>query len=312
MEREISIISQAEAAQPKLVIALEYVEIEEAFNFYIRKVEQCQIYPSLIPRWSRAVMHVVKGISRRSWMGRKRVILWEEIAAQSPEMFSTLSVHRCETTLFNEYFTSYVKKSEFNSTLLRVQFCDVDKEDNNVVVGELDYWIDSNPISQFTQFEMALPAFAPDLGEIDISLVYLPTAQRLVVNSCSATNLKLDDECRQIYIRASLFVDSKVLEVHKTERRGKCARATKDDGLLFTKKMVFDLDRLDLLDSLLLIHAVQMIKDKNGLERKRVIGRVVVSPEAGDQWKKMLETPRSQISQLYRLSPPLVKCAYNE
>ncbi|KAK5980410.1 hypothetical protein GCK32_009739 [Trichostrongylus colubriformis] len=62
---------------PTVTIAFEYIEAEETFNFYIRRVSHAPYTPSLCPKYSKAVMYLVKGLTRKTWMGRKRSISWE-------------------------------------------------------------------------------------------------------------------------------------------------------------------------------------------------------------------------------------------
>ncbi|EFO83201.1 hypothetical protein CRE_18320 [Caenorhabditis remanei] len=144
---------------PCLSVAFEYVEAEQEFNFYIRNVTNYPMTPTLHKTESRAVMHLVKGISRKtSVMGWARNITWQDIKEKNPFTYRTLNVVRAPTTIYNEFFTCKVSPREFKNTLLRIQICDIDEYDQNVVVAEMDYWVNTHIISQFTQFELPLPS----------------------------------------------------------------------------------------------------------------------------------------------------------
>ncbi|RCN36735.1 hypothetical protein ANCCAN_17370 [Ancylostoma caninum] len=66
-----------EPKTPTVTIAFEYIEAEETFNFYIRRVSHAPFVPSIKMKNSRGVMHVAKNLSRKTWMGTKRSITWE-------------------------------------------------------------------------------------------------------------------------------------------------------------------------------------------------------------------------------------------
>ncbi|KHJ88274.1 hypothetical protein OESDEN_11934 [Oesophagostomum dentatum] len=82
--------------------------------------------------------------------------------SMKPKSYRTLAVPRCVTTIFNEFFSCHVsKKVPFHNTLIKIQFCDVGKDDFEVVIAECDYWIDTNPIERFREFELPLTILSP-------------------------------------------------------------------------------------------------------------------------------------------------------
>ena len=131
-------------------MALEYVD--GSLNFYIKFFTNYDPLPSFARRFSRAVILVAIGLNRTTWMGRPRAPTSIELS--SATKFKTLAVPRKNTTIFNEFFSIPVKNELFEKTMMRVQFCDVDKKDNEVshiysnknehkfqiVVGECDLW----------------------------------------------------------------------------------------------------------------------------------------------------------------------------
>lgn len=289
--------SDDEPKTPTVTIAFEYIEAEETFNFYIRRVSHAPYTPSLYPRYSRAVMHIVKGLTRKTWMGKKRSITWEEMLARDPMVYKTLAVPRCVTTVFNEFFTCQIAKQVFHSTLMKIQFCDVSRDELEVAIAECDYWLDTNPIERFREFELPMTILTPDLGELELSITYLPTAQRLLLTNCRATNLHVDPTAEEIHVRAILFVDGRFDEIHKSEHRLPADETP--SGLSFSKKLVFDLMRMDLHGALIVCQVVQRIKG-----RKHVIGQCEVR-SGGGQWSRMLSALREATSDTYRLRPAI-------
>ncbi|CAJ0607059.1 unnamed protein product [Cylicocyclus nassatus] len=287
-----------EPKNPTVTIAFEYVESEETFNFYIRRVSNAPFVPSIKQKHSRAALHVVRGISRKTWMGTKRTsITWEDVIAHTPESYRTLAVPHCITTIFNEFFSCKVAKKDFHNTLLKIQFCDVGKDDFEVPIADCDYWIDTNPIERFREYELPLQVLTPDLGELELSITYLMTAQRVLVSDCRATNLIVDPNAEEIHVRAILFVNEEFEEIHKTEEK-----SPQDEtplGITFGKRLVFDLMRIDVNSALFVCQVVQKIEDK-----KRVIGQCEVKA-GGGHWSRMLAAVRQPVTETYRLRPAL-------
>ncbi|CAI2353807.1 unnamed protein product [Caenorhabditis sp. 36 PRJEB53466] len=298
-KKEMQTVPIPRRVPPSLSVAFEYAEGEHEFNFYIRNVTNYPMNQTLHKTESRAVMHLVKGISRKtSVMGWARNITWQDIKEKEPFTYQTLSVVRAPTTIYNEFFTCKVSPREFRNTLLRIQICDIDEYDRNVVVAEMDYWINTHIISQFTQFEMPFPPFAPDIGELELHMAYLPTSERLVVHYSTVTNLKLEDDCREIYVRGVLFVDGRQWEQEESEKRRRAENACTDDGMHFTRKLIFDLDRKYAAKAEVLIHVMQIVDNK-----KLVVGQVTLSMRHSNQCRQMLQSLRSTVSRVHRLSP---------
>uniref|UniRef100_A0A1I7UKE2 C2 domain-containing protein n=1 Tax=Caenorhabditis tropicalis TaxID=1561998 RepID=A0A1I7UKE2_9PELO len=248
---------------------------------------------------SRAVMHLVKGISRKtSVMGWARTITWQDIKEKDPFTYQTLNVVRAPTTIYNEFFTCQVTPREFKNTLLRIQICDIDEYDGNVVVAEMDYWINTHIISQFTQFELPFPPFTPDLGEIELHTAYLPVSQRLIFHYSTVTNLKLDDKCTEIFVRGVLFVGGRQFERYQSETKIRTENACTDDGMHFTHKIIFDLDRKYVPKAEVLIHVMQKVDDKT-----LVVGQVTLSMRHSGQCQQMLKSLRTTVSRVHRLTP---------
>ncbi|KHJ91160.1 hypothetical protein OESDEN_08982 [Oesophagostomum dentatum] len=70
---------------PTVTIAFEYIEAEQTFNFYIRRVSHAPYVPSINPKYSRGVMHVVKGLPRKTWIGTRKSITSEKVNEEAEE-----------------------------------------------------------------------------------------------------------------------------------------------------------------------------------------------------------------------------------
>ncbi|VDO73789.1 unnamed protein product [Heligmosomoides polygyrus] len=256
--------SDDEPKTPTVTIAFEYIEAEETFNFYIRRVSHAPYTPSLYPRYSRAVMHIVKGLTRKTWMGKKRSITWEEMLARDPMVYKTLAVPRCVTTVFNEFFTCQIAKQVFHSTLMKIQFCDVSRDELEVLLDDerearqpysvRRIWENSNYRSHTYQRHNA---FCSPTVEPPISTSIRQPKVRRVLDIWNGSGI---ESLSEIHVRAILFVDGRFDEIHKSEHRLPADETP--SGLSFSKKLVFDLMRMDLHGALIVCQVVQRIKGR--------------------------------------------------
>lgn len=285
---------------PRVFIALEYVENEEIFNFYIKKMEDPPLFVEGRKGDCIARLTLIKNLSRTTWMGRQRVISSQEISEKSSQVFKTLSVRKRNPTVFNEFFSHRVESELFHRTLLRIQLVDVDKEEREVVIGEADYWIDSNPIHRFTQFAVPMHVAKPDLGELEFSLMCQPTIGRIVVADVVATNLPSLKETRNLVVRGRLFVNRHLVEEEKSEELSKF----NEESTRFDKKLIFDVNGKELPDSTLILTLLQ--STHRGWES---IGEVALSHRNGScdrlHWGKMLSVLRQKIVEIHKIQPAL-------
>ncbi|CAI4226151.1 unnamed protein product [Auanema sp. JU1783] len=284
--------SEDECTHPSVSISMEYVEKDETFNVYIRRISNCPYLISYRKKFSRAVLYVVCGIQRSTWTGRVRHITSEEIQLNhSTTIFRTLAVERELTTIFNEFFSCQITKDLLRQTLLRVQFCDVNASDEEIVIAECDYWVNNRPIPTFHDFILPLTMASPDLGEIELTLTYLPTAQRLNIERIKLTNLKTNDE---VYVKAFLYENQIVREIHESEKKH---MIDNQKGTTF-KRFFFNLPHNNKWTSVLVIQA---------LHEHSIIGQFGLSDSTSScdhtVWKKIMAYPTKRFTEAFRLRP---------
>ncbi|GMR51603.1 hypothetical protein PMAYCL1PPCAC_21798 [Pristionchus mayeri] len=285
---------------PRVFIALEYVENEEMFNFYIKKMEDPPLFVEGRKGECIARLTVIKNISRRTWMGRERVISAQEISEKSSQVFKTLSVRKTNPTVFNEFFSHPVESDLFHRTLLRIQLVDVDKREREVVIGEADYWINSNPIHRFTQFAIPMRVARPDLGELEFSLMYQPTIGRVVAADIVATNLPSLKDTKKLVVHGRLFVKRHLVEEEKSEE----LIQLNEESTRFENKLMFDVSGKELPDSTIILTLRQF-----GQEGWSSVGEISVSHRnpSSDRlhWTKMLSRLREKHTEIHKILPAI-------
>lgn len=206
----------------------------------------------------------------------------------------------------------------------------------------MDYWINTHIISQFTQFEIPFPPFAPDLGEIELHMAYLPTSERLIVHYSTVTNLKLEDDCKglslnklrlwwvsllELYVHGVLLVDSRQWENHETEKRSEERKETMNDGKIAdsvprmraqttectSRKSWSSTWRESTWRRQKFWYSWCRLSETSewSLEhgkfgcscRKLVVGQVPISMRHSGQGRQMLQSLRCTVSRIHRLSP---------
>ncbi|GMT14673.1 hypothetical protein PFISCL1PPCAC_5970 [Pristionchus fissidentatus] len=302
MERHTTMDSMDETPMflPRVFIALEYIEQEQILNFYIKKIDDPPLFVEGRKGETIARMTVMKNVSKTTWMGRQRIITDEEMAEKSSEVYKTLSVRKRNPTIFNEFFSHPVENELFHRTLLRIQLIDVGKNGREVITGETDYWIDSNPINRFTQFALPMNIARPDLGELEFSLMYQPTIGRIVIADLAATNLPCLKDTKNLIVRGRLFVKKHFFEEEKSEELIKFG----EESNSFVKKLIFDVNGKELPDATLILTILQ--RKENGWIS---IGEVLLSHRNPScdrlHWMKMLSLVREKHIEVHKILPAL-------
>ncbi|KAL5010988.1 hypothetical protein ScPMuIL_013293, partial [Solemya velum] len=136
-----------------------------------------------------------------------------------------------------------------------------------------------------------------DLGEIMLSLCYLPTAGRLTLTIVKARCLKAMDitGSSDPYVKVSLMCQGKRIKKKKTSVKKNTL------GPVYNEAMVFDVPQENVDDVYLVIKVI----DYDRIGSNEVMGCCGVGPKypglGRDHWFEMLENPRKPIAQWYTL-----------
>ncbi|KAG9264098.1 synaptotagmin-C [Astyanax mexicanus] len=204
--------------------------------------------------------------------------------------------------VFNETFQFGVPLAELHSRKLHFSVYDFDRFSRHDLIGQVvvDNLLDfsegtgEKPIWRDIVEGTAEKA---DLGELNFSLCYLPTAGRLTVTIIKATNLKAMDLTgfSDPYVKASLVCEGRRLKKRKTSIKKNTLNPTYNEAL------VFDIPNEN-IESVSLIIAVM---DYDCIGHNEVIGMCCVGSDAEgpgrEHWTAMLANPRKPIEHWHQL-----------
>lgn len=210
--------------------------------------------------------------------------------------------------IFNETFSFQVTADDIKRRTLRFSVYDVDRRKVRHSLGHLmvplrdvdlahvdTYWADLEPMAQ------ALSS----IGELQISLTYVPQSEKVKIGVTRARNLKhadIDEDTR-VYLRVQLFYGRKVHRTKRTASRPGAIEVDMNEGLSFSvsgKQM--DSCRLEL--------ALMLTAQRTGgmLNHDVEYGRVVLGPfmyARGEElihWQEMLAQPRVTLTRWHSLT----------
>ncbi|KAJ0058261.1 hypothetical protein NL108_012403, partial [Boleophthalmus pectinirostris] len=142
--------------------------------------------------------------------------------------------------VFNETFQFGVPLDELHSRKLHFSVYDFDRFSRHDLIGQVvvDNLLDFSEGSGDKPIWRDIiegHAEKPDLGELNFSLCYLPTAGRLTVTIIKATNLKAMDLTgfSDPYVKASLVCDGRRLKKRKTSIKKNTLNPTYNEALVF-------------------------------------------------------------------------------
>ncbi|KAK9977651.1 hypothetical protein ABG768_019454 [Culter alburnus] len=216
--------------------------------------------------------------------------------------FQTKVHRKTLNPIFNETFQFGVPLAELHSRKLHFSVYDFDRFSRHDLIGQVvvDNLLDfsegtgEKPIWRDIVEGTAEKA---DLGELNFSLCYLPTAGRLTVTIIKATNLKAMDLTgfSDPYVKASLVCEGRRLKKRKTSIKKNTLNPTYNEAL------VFDIPNEN-IENVSLIIAVM---DYDCIGHNEVIGMCRVGSDADgpgrEHWTAMLANPRKPIEHWHQL-----------
>lgn len=216
--------------------------------------------------------------------------------------FQTKVHRKTLNPVFNETFQFGVPLNELHSRKLHFSVYDFDRFSRHDLIGQvvvdnlLDYSEGSGDKPIWRDI-IEGHAEKPDLGELNFSLCYLPTAGRLTVTIIKATNLKAMDLTgfSDPYVKASLVCDGRRLKKRKTSIKKNTLNPTYNEAL------VFDIPNENIEN----VSIVIAVMDYDCIGHNEVIGMCRVGSDADgpgrEHWSSMLANPRKPIEHWHQL-----------
>uniref|UniRef100_A0A1I7YVL3 C2 domain-containing protein n=1 Tax=Steinernema glaseri TaxID=37863 RepID=A0A1I7YVL3_9BILA len=298
---------------PEVRMALEFNKEEKKLNMYVKNVVKLPAF-FFSPGTTCLISIIVIRNAARKWLGRRRSFDMSKIAPDNFTYLHTLAVPRNCSPVFNEFFSTDLTSSQYYSTMLKVQFRHKDRHDRETVIAEYDHWLDSHPIEKFTEFELPLFILNPDLGSIEFSLCYLPTAERISITIIRTIGLHVEGSSTNCIVKVALVIRERLRDRQKS-------KILQGSSTLLNQTMAFELPRKDISNAALIVSVYQIsevsmskVEDDDGQPstsqgttqtRLRRIGRVALSAsqngEEQTHWNEAMGNPRKKITETHAL-----------
>ncbi|XP_032682236.1 synaptotagmin-10-like isoform X3 [Odontomachus brunneus] len=212
-------------------------------------------------------------------------------------------VHRKNLNpIFNETFIFSVSYEELRERYLQFSVYDFDRFSRHDLIGQvvLKGLLDCTDLEQEIEYTMDILCALQekvDLGELMLSLCYLPTAGRLTLTVVKARNLKVMDITGKSdpYVKVYLLCQGKRIKKKKT--------TVKKNSLypVYNEALVFDVPADNIEDVSLIVKVIDYDRiGPNELMGCTAIGSSFIGI-GRDHWLEMLDNPRKPVAQWYPL-----------
>ncbi|XP_004547598.1 synaptotagmin-2 isoform X3 [Maylandia zebra] len=205
--------------------------------------------------------------------------------------------------VFNETFVFKVPYEELGGKTLVMSVYDYDRFSKHDVIGEVKLPMNTidlgRPIEEWRDLESADQEEPEKLGDICISLRYVPTAGKLTVCILEAKNLKKMDACglSDPYVKIQLLQGGKRLKKKKTTVKKNTLNP------YYNESFSFEIP----LEQMQKILVAVTVFDYDKIGKNDAIGKIFVGSKATGlglkHWSDMLANPRRPIAQWHPLQP---------
>ncbi|XP_041836831.1 synaptotagmin-2-like isoform X1 [Melanotaenia boesemani] len=205
--------------------------------------------------------------------------------------------------VFNETFVFKVPYEELGGKTLCMSVYDYDRFSKHDVIGEVKLPMNTidlgRPIEEWRDLESADQEEPEKLGDICISLRYVPTAGKLTVCILEAKNLKKMDACglSDPYVKIQLLQGGKRLKKKKTTVKKNTLNP------YYNESFSFEIP----LEQMQKILVAVTVFDYDKIGKNDAIGKIFVGSKATGlglkHWSDMLSNPRRPIAQWHVLQP---------
>ncbi|XP_023654374.1 synaptotagmin Va [Paramormyrops kingsleyae] len=217
--------------------------------------------------------------------------------------FETKVQRKNLSPVFNETFTFKIPYAELGGKTLVLQVYDFDRFSKHDVIGEVKIPMNTvdlgRPMHEWRDLENGEKEEQEKLGDICISLRYVPTAGKLTVCVMEAKNLKKMD----VGGLSDPFV--KIVLQHNGKRLKKKKTTVKKNTLnpYFNESFSFEIP----FEQIQKVQVVITVYDYDKLGSNDAIGKTFIGYGATGaglrQWSEMLANPRRPVAQWHTLMP---------
>uniref|UniRef100_A0A3Q4HGD9 Synaptotagmin IIa n=1 Tax=Neolamprologus brichardi TaxID=32507 RepID=A0A3Q4HGD9_NEOBR len=205
--------------------------------------------------------------------------------------------------VFNETFIFKIPFQEMGGKTLVMSVYDFDRFSKHDVIGEIKIPMNTldlaKPIEEWRDLDSADQEEPEKLGDICISLRYVPTAGKLTICILEAKNLKKMDVggLSDPYVKINLLQNGKRLKKKKTTVKKNTLNP------YYNESFSFEIP----LEQMQKIQAVITVLDYDKIGKNDAIGKILVGTKSSGaglkHWSDMMANPRRPIAQWHPLQP---------
>ncbi|KAJ8370406.1 hypothetical protein SKAU_G00104340 [Synaphobranchus kaupii] len=225
------------------------------------------------------------------------------IMPDKKKKFDTKVHKKTLNPVFNESFVFKIPYQELGGKTLMMSVYDFDRFSKHDIIGEVKLAMNTidlgQPIEEWRDLESAEKEEPEKLGDICISLRYVPTAGKLTICILEAKNLKKMDVggLSDPYVKIHLLQNGKRLKKKKTTVKKNTLNP------YYNESFSFEIP----LEQMQKIQAVVTVLDYDKIGKNDAIGKIFVGSRASGtelrHWSDMLANPRRPIAQWHPLKP---------
>ncbi|XP_076122849.1 synaptotagmin-17 [Alosa pseudoharengus] len=208
---------------------------------------------------------------------------------------------KTQNPVFEERFTFELPFLEAQRRTLLLSVVDFDKFSRHCVIGKVALPLNEVDLVKGGHWWKALVPSSQnevELGELLLSLNYLPSAGRLNVDIIRAKQLLQTDMCQgsDPFVKVQLVTGLKLVKTKKTS----CMRGTIDP--FYNESFSFRVLQEDLNEvSLVFTVYGHNVKSSNDFVGRIVIGQFSTGPPESAHWRRLLESQRTPVEQWHSL-----------
>ncbi|KAM4634686.1 synaptotagmin-17 [Polymixia lowei] len=208
---------------------------------------------------------------------------------------------KTQNPVFEERFTFDMPFLEAQRRTLLLSVVDFDKFSRHCVIGKVALPLSDVDLVKGGHWWKALVPSSQnevELGELLLSLTYLPSAGRLNVDIIRAKQLLQTDMCQgsDPFVKVQLVTGLKLVKTKKTS----CMRATIDP--FYNESFSFRVPHEDLSEVSLVFSVYgHNMKSSNDFVGRIVIGQFSTGPPETSHWRRLLASQRTPVEQWHSL-----------
>ncbi|XP_065134071.1 synaptotagmin-17 isoform X1 [Paramisgurnus dabryanus] len=208
---------------------------------------------------------------------------------------------KTQNPVFEERFTFELPFLEAQRRTLLLSVVDFDKFSRHCVIGKVALALNEVDLVKGGHWWKALVPSSQnevELGELLLSLNYLPSAGRLNVDIIRAKQLLQTDMCQgsDPFVKVQLVTGLKLVKTKKTS----CMRGTIDP--CYNESFSFRVAQEDLCEvSLVFTVFGHNVKSSNDFVGRIVIGQFSTGPQETMHWRRLLSSHRTPVEQWHSL-----------